>query len=165
MLWTSLIVALMQPIGVAAAFTPAVEAAGGGERIAKEKPTDDGYWKIEASSERGDRRLAIDKALYRAAELARLGGHRYVEMHDAYSSADRFRESATLFARAADAPVAPQRCRSGKAKRCYTADVAAVLQRLSGTSGNEPGVATPTSIDKYGRTVTESGFGIGAIAR
>jgi hypothetical protein len=125
--------------------------------------TDDGYWKIDARTQGGDNRLAIDVALYRAAELARAAGQQYIEMHDGYSRRNTLGETAILFARAADAPVHPDNCRSGRARRCYTADVLAVIRQLSGPSGREPGVAVPTSVDEYGRTVTRSGFGIGAV--
>lgn len=126
--------------------------------------TRDGYWKIEARTQGAGQRMAIDVALYRAAELARAAGHQYVELHDAHSRRNSSGESAMLFARGANAPVHPGECRSRRARRCYTADVQAVLRRLSGVSGNEPGVATPSYIDEYGRTVTQSGFGIGAVS-
>jgi hypothetical protein len=129
----------------------------------EEEVTGDGYWKIEARSRRGEDSLAIDVALYRAAELARAAGHRFVEMHDAHSRRDRVSESAVLYARGVDVPAHPAACRSGRARRCYTADVAAVLRQLSGASGNEPGVPVPTT-DEYGRTVLQSGFGIGAVS-
>jgi hypothetical protein len=130
----------------------------------EDEVTRDGYWKIEARSRRGDASIAIDVALYRAAELARAAGHQYVEMHDAFSRRNRHAETALLFARGADAPVHPAQCRSGRARRCYTADVRAVIRQLSGASGNEPGVAAPSHIDQYGRTVFQSGFGIGAVS-
>lgn len=126
--------------------------------------TGDGFWKIEARTRRGDAGIAIDVALYRAAELARAAGRPYVEMHDAYSRRDRYGEMAILYARGAEAPIHPAECRSGRARRCYTADVQAVIMRLSGSSGNEPGVAAPSHVDEYGRTVFQSGFGTGAVS-
>lgn len=132
--------------------------------VAKAKLEQDGYWKIEAGNRAGDRRtMPIDKALYHAAILARTAGHKYVEMHDGVSTEQFGGERATLFARGSDAPVHPPKCRSGKAKRCYTADVAVLIKQLSGASGNEPGMPIPT-YDKYGRAVYQSGFGIGAVA-
>lgn len=126
----------------------------------------DGYWKIESRSRRGDDGLAIDKALYRAAELARAAGHNYVEMHDPYSRRNGAGdEGDTLFAHGIGVPVHPVNCRSGKAKRCYTADASVVISRLSGASGHEPGVAALSHVDEYGRAVFQSGFGTGAVGR
>ncbi|CUS45099.1 hypothetical protein MGWOODY_Smn1881 [hydrothermal vent metagenome] len=130
----------------------------------KDSPTKDGYWKIEGATQGGNG-LAVDVAIYRAAEMAQAAGSRFVEIHDAYSSRNGLRdERATLFARPAAAALHPSLCRSGKPGRCYTADVALVMRKLSGASGYEPGVAAPTYTDKYGRTVTESGFGVGSIS-
>jgi hypothetical protein len=160
-LWALALLVFTQPLdGMQSAPAPAIAA----EKLAKDKLTKDGYWEIEAVTLRGDRSMAIDKALYHAATLAAAGGHKYVEMHDGYStSTERFgRDRAVLFARASDAPAHPAKCRSGKPKRCYTADVALLIRQLSGASGKEPGMPIP-SYDKYGRTVLESGFGIGAI--
>jgi hypothetical protein len=126
--------------------------------------TKDGYLKIYAEARRidGDD-FALDSALYRAAEMARVGGYRYVEMHDGYSQRSRVGESATVFALPTNTAAHPIRCRSGKPKRCYTADVASVLKTLSGTTGMQPGVAASDHLDQYGRSVTYSGFGIGSI--
>lgn len=132
----------------------------------KEEATPDGYWKIEFSGDNiYDPVFVIDAALYRGAELARAQGHRFVEYHDGYSRSSRTSASAVVFIKGTNDPVAPARCRSGKPKRCYTADIAVVLKRLSGASGREPGVAAPSAVDQYGRTVYESGFGTGAVAR
>ncbi len=48
-------------------------------------------------------------------------------------------------------------------KRCYTADVAKLLEELGGADGKQPGVPKPNT-DEQGRTVTTSGFGVAAIA-
>lgn len=131
----------------------------------KDELEKDGYWEITAGINSFGGALAIDFAIYRAAEMARAGGHRYVEIHDASTRSNRLgAESATLFARPTDIPAHPTACRSGKPKRCYTADVALVFARLSGADGQHPGLAAPSYLDRYGRTVTESGFGTGAIS-
>ena len=125
----------------------------------------DGYLKIRAESRRIDGTdFAVDSALYRAAEMARVGGYRYVEMHDGYATRSRDGGSATVFALPTNTAAPPTRCRSGKPKRCYTADVLSVMKILSGESGTQPGVAAPNHIDQYGRTVFYSGFGTGAIS-
>jgi hypothetical protein len=130
----------------------------------KHSTTKDGYWKIEAESRRIDGSdFATDSALYRAAEMARAGGYRFVEMHDGYATRSRLGESVTVFALPTNSAIHPVRCRSGKPNRCYTADVSAVMKVLSGASGNQPGVAAPHHIDEFGRAVTISGFGTGAI--
>lgn len=130
----------------------------------KEELTKDGYWKIQAAT-KGRRMLAIDVALYRSAELTHAAGGRFVEIHDAYSAENRRGDQqATLFARVAAKAAPPVVCRSGKPNRCYTADMAVVMRRLSGASGKEPGMAAPSRVDQYGRTVYESGYGTGAIA-
>lgn len=67
--------------------------------------------------------------------------------------------------RGIDVPVHPANCRSGKAKRCYTADVSVVISWLSGASGHEPGVAAPSHVDEYGRAMFQSGFGTGVVRR
>jgi hypothetical protein len=131
----------------------------------KSKIAKDGFWEITGGVSGYSRATAADFAIYRAAEMARAEGHRYVEIHDAVGRQNRSTgaESVTLFARPIDAPIHPSACRSGKPKRCYTADVALVFARLSGEDGNHPGVAAPSYIDKFGRTVTQSGFGTGAV--
>lgn len=131
----------------------------------KDKIAKDGFWEITGGVSGHSQATAADFAIYRAAEMARADGHRYVEIHDAVGRQNRSSgaESVTLFARPVDAPVHPSACRSGKPKRCYTADVALVFARLSGADGNHPGVAAPSYIDKFGRTVTQSGFGTGAV--
>lgn len=129
-----------------------------------DKATKDGYWEIHAGIARQSA-LAADFAIYRAAEMAKAAGHRYVEIHDAFERRSRYGvgETITLYARPSDLPQHPASCRSGKPKRCYTADVALVFARLSGADGAHPGLAAPSYVDRYGRTVTESGFGTGAV--
>jgi hypothetical protein len=131
----------------------------------KDEVARDGFWKIQARTNGFGRAQAIDVGIYRAAELAKAAGHRYVEIHDAVERHDRLsgRADVTLFARPIDAPVHPSTCRSGKPKRCYTADVELVFVRLSGENMQQPGVAAPSYVDEYGRTVIESGFGTGAV--
>ncbi|MBJ7439042.1 MAG: hypothetical protein JHD35_08475 [Sphingopyxis sp.] len=130
----------------------------------EDKVTEDGFWKISARVGFSGA-YATDMAIYRAAEMAKAKGSRYVEIHDAVSRRNNMTtaESVTLFARATDAPVHPTACRSGKPDRCYTADVALVFARLSGADGKHPGIAAPSYIDKEGRTVARSGFGTGAV--
>lgn len=131
----------------------------------KDKEIKDGFWEINAGISRQSNALAADFAIFRAAEIARAAGHRYVEIHDAVERRNSYsaKESVTLFARPVDAPIHPAVCRSGKQNRCYTADVALVFARLSGADGKHPGLAAPSYVDEYGRTVTESGFGTGAV--
>jgi hypothetical protein len=131
----------------------------------KSKEAKDGFWEIDAGIRRQPNALAADFAIYRAAEMAKAAGHRYVEIHDAVQRRNNASgaENVTLFARPADAPIHPAVCRSGKPNRCYTADVALVFARLSGADGKHPGLAAPSYIDKFGRTVTQSGFGTGAV--
>ena len=132
----------------------------------KEVAGADGYWKIDAGSTGRGGVIAIDVAIYRAAELAQAAGHKFVEVHNAFTREDRSgNQEATLYARGSDAPVKPARCRKGKSPRaCYTASVAEVFRQLGGASGREKAVAVPQR-DKYGRTVLQSGFGIGAVGQ
>ena len=128
--------------------------------------TKDGYLKISAQARAYDSDgFSLNAAMYRAAEMARVGGYRYVEFHDIYSRESRVSESATLYAMPTNVAAHPAKCRSGKPKRCYTADVLAVLKQLGGPTGREPGIAVPSQVDGYGRTVTYTGFGLGAISR
>ena len=131
----------------------------------KDKLTKDGFWQVDAGVSHIGSAIAIDFAIYRAEELARANGYRYVEIHDASGRSSRLggAETATLYARPAEAPAHPTTCRSGKPKRCYTADIALVYARLSGADGQHPGVAAPSYVDKFGRPVMESGFGTGAV--
>lgn len=130
-----------------------------------EKLKRDGFWEIDAGTTQNSGVLPIDVAIYRAAELAKAGGHRYVELHDASGREDRFGGlSARLYARPSDAPVHPTTCRSGKPNRCYTADTELVFARLSGDDMRHPGVAAGSQIERYGRQIVPSGFGTGAVA-
>jgi hypothetical protein len=105
---------------------------------------------------------ALDVALYRAAELARQARKPFVQVVGGSAYASNGVAVATVYVRPSDTPDAPDKCRH--AKQCYTADVAAVMRALSGPAGNQPGVARPTGIDGYGRSVIVSGFGTGAVA-
>ena len=108
-----------------------------------------------------DPMIAVDVALYRAAELAREQGKRYVQVLNGYGMSGHGVANGFVYAVGSDSPAAPTSC---KAKRCYTADVAKVLEALSGPDGRTPGVPKPSYVDQMGRQVTISGFGIGAIA-
>jgi hypothetical protein len=121
----------------------------------------DGTWRIVAEYHTRDPLIALDVALYRAAELAREQGKRYVQVLNGYGTSGYGVANAFVYAVGSDSPAAPTSC---KAKRCYTADVAKVLESLSGPDGRTPGVAKPSYVDGYGRQVTIDGFGIGAIA-
>lgn len=121
----------------------------------------DGTWRIVTEYHRSDPLMALDVALYRAAELARENGNRYVQVLNGYGMSGYGVANAFVYAAGSDSPAAPPSCR---AKRCYTADVAKVLDALSGPDGRTPGVPKPTFVDGYGRQVTVDGFGIGAVA-
>ena len=121
----------------------------------------DGTWRIVTEYHMRDPLIAIDVALYRAAELAREQGKPYVQVLEGYGTAGYGVASAFVYAIGSDSAAAPTSCR---VKRCYTADVAKVLEALSGPDGRTPGVPKPSYVDPYGRQVTVDGFGIGAIA-
>ena len=106
--------------------------------------------------------LALDVALYRAAELAREAGKPFVQVLGGSAYARNGVAVGLVYARPSDTAAAPTACR--RAKQCYTADVATVLQALGGAHGNEPGIARPTAVDAFGRSVIFSGFGTGAVA-
>ena len=126
----------------------------------------DGYLKIRAQARAYDGDgFSLNAAMYRAAEMARVGGYRYVQFHDIYSRRSRGSESTSLFAMPTNVAEHPAKCRSGRRERCYTADVLIVLRQLSGPTGTEPGIAVPSYVDGYGRMVTQTGFGLGAISR
>lgn len=130
----------------------------------RDKETRDGFLKIDAGISHRSRALAIDIAIYRAAELARQAGYSYVEIHDASERTTRFgSESVTLYAKPVASPVHPSACRSGRANRCYTADVEVVFARLSGDDRQQPGMAAVSRVDEFGRAVRQSGFGTGAV--
>jgi len=121
----------------------------------------DGTWRIVTEYHTRDPLIALDVALYRAAELAREQGKRYVQVLNGYAMGGYGSSNGFVYAVGSDSPAAPASC---KAKRCYTADVAKVLEALSGPDGRTPGVAKPSYVDGFGRAVTIDGFGIGAIA-
>lgn len=127
----------------------------------KEKLQSDGSYRIVTNYRTRDPMVALDVALYRAAELAREAGMPYVQVLSGYGRSDYGASSAYVFARPTDSAAAPSSCRD---KRCYTADVAKVLDQLSGPSGRQPGLAKPSSYDERGRAITVMGFGIGAVA-
>ena len=106
--------------------------------------------------------LALDVALYRAAELAREAGKPFVQVLGGYAYSRTGVAVGLVYARPSDTAAAPTGCK--RAKECYTADVATVLQALGGRYGNEPGSAKPTGTDAFGRSVSLSGFGTGAVA-
>jgi len=126
----------------------------------KHSPQDDGTLRIVTEYRSNDPYVAVNVGLYRAAELAREAGKPYVQILGGYGQSSWGVASGFVFARPSDNPAAPADC---KAKRCYTADVAKVFEELGGADGQQPGVPRPT-IDAQGRTVLQSGFGIGAIA-
>lgn len=127
----------------------------------KEKLQDDGSYRIVTEYHTRDPMVALDVALYRAAELAREAGKPYVQVLSGDGRSSYGVSNGFVFARPTDSAAAPSDCR---AKRCYTAEVAKVLDALSGPTGDQPGVAKPSSFDERGRTVTIMGYGIGAIA-
>lgn len=120
----------------------------------------DGSLRVVTEYHTRDPMVAMNVALYRAAELAREAGKPYVEVLNGYAMASYGVANGFVYLRPSDTAAAPAAC---KAKRCYTADVAKVMQALGGRSGDQPGVPYPT-VDELGRTVTISGFGIGAVA-
>jgi hypothetical protein len=128
----------------------------------KESIEKDGSWRIVAEYSNSDPIDALDVALYRAADLARAEGKKYVQILGGSASSRMRTATAIIFATASDSPAAPAGCH--RSKRCYTADVATVLDILGGENGRAPGNARVTSYDKYGRPVRSSGFGTGAIA-
>ena len=105
---------------------------------------------------------ALDVALYRAAELARETGKPFVQVLGGSAYSRTGVAVALVYARPSDTPAAPDKCR--RAKQCYTADVASVLRTLGGPAGSQPGVARPSGTDEFGRSVSYSGFGTGAVA-
>lgn len=127
----------------------------------KEKLQDDGSWRVVAEYLRPDPVMALDVALFRAAAIAREGRHAYVQILGGSVRSSRAGSTATVFARPTDSPAAPTDCRD---QRCYTADVAKVREALGGPWGDQPGVPKPSSVDRYGRRVSASGYGTGAVA-
>jgi hypothetical protein len=123
----------------------------------------DGTWRIVTEYHSRDPMLALDVALYRAAELAKEAGKPYVEVLNGYGMSSYNVASGFVYARPSDSAAAPAACYK-RVKRCYTAEVAKVLYLLGGPNGDQPGVARPSSVDSKGRQVTMSGMGIGAVA-
>jgi hypothetical protein len=128
----------------------------------KQNVEKDGSLRIVTEYHSRDPYLALNVALYRAAELARQAGSPYVQMLGGSAYARNGVAVGTAYARPTTSPLAPTTCR--RAKRCYTADVAAVLRALGGPYGNQPGIAQPSGIDSFGRSVSGEGFGVGAVA-
>lgn len=127
----------------------------------RDKVERDGTWRIDTAIHgRGE---AIDMALYRAAERARDAGYRYVFLLGGESRTTPGVKAATLYARPSRDAVAPTGCRSRKVTTCYTADVGELLRILGGPDGLQPGVAIVDHRDEYGRAVTLSGYGTGAV--
>ncbi|WP_238542213.1 hypothetical protein [Sphingomonas sp. PAMC 26621] len=128
----------------------------------RDKVERDGSWRIDTAIRgRGE---AVDMALYRAAERARAEGYRYVMLLGGNSQTSPGVKAATLYARPSREAVPPGECRSRKATTCYTADVGEILRILGGPNGQHPGVAIVDHLDEYGREVSVSGYGIGAVA-
>jgi hypothetical protein len=121
-----------------------------------------GDWRITVTQITNPYR-AFDAALYRAAEMAREAGYPYVQMLHGGGSSTVPMATAVVYARPSADAAPPAQCRA-RTKECYTADVAKVLYALSGDSGREPGEAKLTRTDEYGRRVTASGFGVGAVS-
>ena len=128
----------------------------------KHKVEKDGSLRIVTEYHATSADLALDVALYRAAELAREAGMPFVQVLGGYAYARNGVAVGLVYARPSDGPAAPAACR--RSKQCYTADVARVLQALSGAAGTEPGIAKPIGTDTFGRRVFQSGFGTGAVA-
>ncbi len=155
---------------VGAMLVPSLAAAvdyhpwGGGliSQGYKESFEENGSWRIVAEYNNSDPIDTLDIALYRAADLARADGKKYVQILGGSASSRMRTATAIIFAKASDSSAAPTKCH--RSKRCYTADVAAVLDILGGENGRAPGNAKVTSHDKYGRPVRSSGFGTGAVA-
>lgn len=127
----------------------------------KENLQPDGSWRVVSEYLRSDPAMVLDVALFRAAAIAREGGHAYVQILGGTVRSSRIQSTAVVFARPTDSPAAPTDCRD---QRCYTADVAKVREALGGPWGDQPGVPKPSSVDRYGRHVSVSGYGTGAVA-
>ena len=122
----------------------------------------DGSWRIGATTRGGGD--AIDMALYRAAELARDAGYRYIFLLGGRWSKTPGLDVAVLFARPSHEAVAPIGCKSKKVTTCYTADAGEVMRILGGPGGTQPGVPIVDHRDEYGREVFLSGYGTGGVA-
>jgi hypothetical protein len=102
--------------------------------------------------------LALNVALYRAAELARDAGKPFVQILGGYAYSRTGVAVGLVFARPSDSSSAPEQCR--RAKQCYTADAARVLQALGGPDGTEPGTPKPIGTDAFGRSVSAEDLGL-----
>jgi hypothetical protein len=161
-------IALIAAIVAVGAWSPAIANPYYGPKSGpfgtgyKQNVEKDGSLRIVTEYHSRDPYLALNVALYRAAELARQAGSPYVQMLGGSAYARNGVAIGTAYARPTTSPLAPTACR--RAKRCYTADVAAVLRALGGPYGNQPGIAQPSGTDSFGRSVSVEGFGIGAVA-
>lgn len=93
---------------------------------------------------------------------AREQGYAFVEFQGGRGSRNPGIDSATVYARPSHSPAPPATCRSSKRHVCYTADVAEILHVLGGPGGTQPGVSITDHVDRYGRAVSYSGYGLGA---
>lgn len=117
----------------------------------------DGAWRVDAATRSGE---AIDMAMYRMAERAQAAGYRYVQFLGGGAQGGPGYQSATVWGRPSESAAAPAECRTKNRVTCYTADVAAVMRRLGGPDGAQPGVAVVDHRDQYRRAVYYSGFAI-----
>jgi hypothetical protein len=156
---TALAALLCSPATSSPYYGPKQGIFGTGYKQSVEK---DGSLRIATEYHGRDPDLALNVALYRAAELARSAGKPYVQILGGYASARHGVALGNAYARPTDSPAPPPACR--RAKRCYTADVVSMLHALSGPRGNEPGVMKPSGTDQFGRIVTSGGYGAGAVA-
>lgn len=148
-------------VAIAEEFIPPYQEKSGMMGIGyKDNIRKDGSWAIYASYPGREPYTALNVAMYRAAELSQNAGKPYVQILGGGGSASYGAAKSWVYARASDSPSAPDNC---EMKRCYTADVAKLLEALGGADGKQPGVPKPT-IDEHGRTVTTFGFGVGAVA-
>ena len=158
---------LLVSLAIGLACAPAIGAPYYGQKNGvfgtgyKHGVEEDGSLRIVAEYHARDVDLALNVALYRAAELARNAGKPFVEILGGSAWARNGVAVGTVYARPSDADSAPVKCR--RAKQCYTANVAAMLVALSGPGGNQPGVMKPAGTDRFGRTVTLGGYGAGAV--
>jgi hypothetical protein len=92
----------------------------------------DGSWRIVTEYHSSDPDLALNIALYRAAELAREAGQPYVQILDGYGMARLGVASGFVFARPSESSAAPMDC---KRKHCFTAEVAEFMVTLGNKIG------------------------------
>lgn len=144
-------------------YGPALRWHGIGYKLGyQDRIQPDGSWRIEVSARSGE---PVDMALYRAAERARDLGYRYVALLGGVEHRIPGMRWVTLYARPSATADAPTTCRSSRKGTCYTADVGEVLRVLGGPGGAQPGVAMVDHLDRFGRAVTYSGYGTGAVGR